>query len=283
MDNFYQILFLILIYVISVVINRIAKGKQDKEMKELAATLSLDYIEGGLMHSPRVAGVYEGHTVMIENVARSRGRDQKLFFRVMMNGDVSIPDSIRIHNALSFGPVTGLFGEIGEFFGVHDIQFDNSVFNDKFVIRGKNEALVKSVIDESVQEALINIGRVNLVIQDNEIIYEDEGSAPENESRIRIILSFEDRIATTIAQTLASGIPAEGETTGPAEGYRQRTQTQYAHRQEPARQQVTVDMGRIYKVTGSDITAPRSDYYPINVSPDSVISQLKREGYYAGE
>jgi hypothetical protein len=286
MDDFYQIIFVVLLYIIGAVINRIAKGKQDQAMKELATTLSLEYIEGGLMRKPRIAGTYEGRAVMIENVVRSRGRDQRTFFRVVMHSEVPIPDSIRVHNALSFGPVTDLFSEIGEFFGIHDIPFDNSVFDEKFVVRGRNEGLVQAIIDPSVQESLINISRVNLVIQDDEIIYEDEGNAPEQESRIRIILTVEDRIATRIGEVAATGYPEPEEAEEPVDGFRPKPEVEpaFAHQGTVGEKVITIDMGhRTYRVPTTDYVAERSDYYPQATSPDQMISQLRREGYYSGD
>jgi len=302
-DNYYQFIFIILLYIIGAIINRVVKGRQDQAMKELGSALSLEYIEGGMMHRPRLAGTYQGRDVMVENTVHSRGREQKPFFRVVMHTNVGIPDSIRVHNTRSFGPVTGLFTEIGEFFGVHDIPFDNSVFDEKFVVRGRNEHLVKGVLDAEVQEALINIGRVNLVIQDDEIIYEDEGNAPENESRIRLILTFEDTIAARVAEVAAKGYVEEEGVEEPIQGFKPKPKPEAVQPQsvqyglpQPGlplptsgqtsprpRPQITVDMGRVYKVAHSDIIASRSDYAPQVITPEKLIHQLKSEGYYGGD
>ena len=307
-DNYYQLIFIVLIYIIGAIINRVMKGKQDRAMKELGSALSLEYIEGSLVHPPRLAGTYQSREVTVENVSHSHGREQKPFFRVVMRTSIPIPDSIRVHTSLSFGPVTGLFTEIGEFFGVHDIHFDNSVFDEKFLVRGRNELLVKAVLDAEVQEALLSIGRVNLVVQHDEIIYEDEGTAPENESRIRMILSFEDIIATQVTSVAAKGYSEEGGVPEPIEGFKPKPQAtqpqptgynplpigfpqpgmpQPGTGQAPprAQPQVTVDMGhnKVYRVGHSDVVALRSDYAPQKVTADSLINQLKSEGYYSGD
>jgi hypothetical protein len=289
MDDAFQIVIVILLYIIGMAINRFAKGRQDKDMQELAARLSLEYIEGGLMRSPRVAGLYDGQEVMIENVLRARrgSREQKAFFRIITHSEVPIPDSIRVHNALSFGPVTDLFSEIGEFFGIRDIPFDNSVFNDKFVIRGRNEALVKMVLNEEAQEALIGISRVNLVIQDDEIIYEDEGKAPENESRIRTILTLQKGIANRIGEIVASGGIEMEKEEAPRDIFKPKpAPVPAAFRAdippEPEIQTVPVQ-GRVIRELSADIVPARSDYYPVAPLPEQLVRQLKREGYYGGD
>ena len=280
----YNTIFLIVFYIIGAIINRVARGKQDTQMKELAQTLSLDYVDGNILRKPRIAGVHEGREVMIENIIRSKGqKEKKTFFRVLTHSDVQIPDSIRIHNSLSFGPITGLFSEIGDFFGVHDIPFDNSVFDDKFVVRGRDANLVKAVISPEVQEALINLGKVNLVIQDDEIIFEQEGHAPEHESRIRSILTFENTIASKIAESLASPEFAERAVEVPVPSFRRKPQ--------PAQQTMNIEInisgsargGRMMPHPTADIIPLRSDYVPESASPDDVIAELKRGGYYTGD
>lgn len=282
-DSVYNIVILVVLYFIGAIINRVTRGKKDKAMQELAIRLSLDYIEGNMMRKPRVAGIYEDREVMIEDITRAgKGADKKLFFRVIMFTGVSLPDSIRIHNSRSFGPVTDLFSEIGEFFGIRDIPFDNSVFDDKFLVRGRNETIVKSVIDPAVQESLIGLSRVNLVAQDTEIIFEDEGMASENENRIRIILQLQDDIASTIEEVAAvKGFDVEMEER-PTDAFKPKTTPEPTHTLSDVAA-VGGLMGKAIISLDPDIKPQRSDYYPQPASPDDVIIQLKREGYYTGD
>jgi len=283
MDDSYNIVILIIIYIIGAMINRAAKGKHDKGMQELAARLSLEYVEGGMMRKPRLAGIYENREVMIENLSRSKRRgDKDPVFRVVMFVDIPLPDSIRVYNARSFGPVTDLFSEIGEFFGVHDIPFDNSVFDEKFVVRGRNEAIVRSVLDPAVQESLISISKANLVIQGTEIIYEDEGNAAENESRIRTIFQIQDLIAKRIADVAAvGGFEVEEET--PRDVFKPKP----AQKPMEIPSDIGLESGQagevVMRALEPDLVAARSDYYPQPISPDDVIIQLRREGYYTGD
>ena len=99
MDDYYQLIFLALIYIIGMVINRAAKGKQDKAMKELASALSLEYIEGSLVRKPSVAGVYEGREVVLG----PRSGDYYLVREgleegesVVVNGNFKIDSAIQI-------------------------------------------------------------------------------------------------------------------------------------------------------------------------------------------
>ena len=282
-DSAYNAVILVVLYLIGAIINRVTRGKKDKAMQELAIRLSLEYVEGNMMRKPRLAGMYEDREVMIEDITRSgKGADKKLFFRVIMFTGVSLPDSIRIHNSRSFGPVTDLFEEIGEFFGIRDIPFDNSVFDDKFLVRGRNETIVKSVIDPAVQESLIGLSRVNLVAQSTEIIFEDEGMASENESRIRIILQLQENIASKVEEVAAiKGFDVESEES-PADTFTPQTSPEPTHTLSDV---AAVDglMGRAIISLDPDIKPQRSDYYPQPASPDDVIIQLKREGYYTGE
>jgi len=113
-------------------------------------------------------GVYRNHHVEIYlKVEDNDGPSRSTVMSVSFNN----PRRISIHLTKK-----GLLEEIRKrLFQVPETIVDDPEFDQKFVIRGSNESVIKTILDPSIRKKIMNIKNFHITIDGNEAYFEESG------------------------------------------------------------------------------------------------------------
>lgn len=121
------------------------------------------FVEGGLFCGPdRVVAQYKEWTITLDTYTVSNGKSSTTYTR--MRAPYVNADGFKFSLYRS-----GIFSEIGEFLGFHDIEIGNEDFDKAFVIKSFDENKVKELLAEPrIRELIDQQPRFHLEAKDDE-------------------------------------------------------------------------------------------------------------------
>jgi hypothetical protein len=139
-------------------------GPSKKEIwKILSEQTGSEFVEGGFFCGPdKVVVQYKDWTITLDTYTVSTGKTSTTYTR-MRAPYVNI-DGFRFSLYRS-----GIFTEIGEFLGFHDIEIGNEEFDNNFVIKSSDEDKVKELLAEPrIRDLIDQQPRFHLEVKDDE-------------------------------------------------------------------------------------------------------------------
>ena len=139
-------------------------GPSKKEIwKILSEQTGSAFVEGGLFCGPdKVVAQYRDWTITLDTYTVSNGKSSTTYTR--MRAPYVNVDGFRFSIYRS-----GIFSELGEFLGFHDIEIGNEYFDKAFVIKSSDEDKVKELLSEpKIQELIDQQPRFHLEVKDDE-------------------------------------------------------------------------------------------------------------------
>ena len=132
---------------------------QNEQRKAIASALQLTHTSSG-----RLEGLYNGFAV---SVMYQSGRVAKTEITTRFNKPM--PNGLRIYRE------TAILSDIGKFLGGQDIQTQDAVFDDTFIVKGQPEAHVEKLLTRRVRAAIIRANAVaRLELNEKEIVFLDD-------------------------------------------------------------------------------------------------------------
>jgi len=147
-------------------------------MKDLALSLGCKY------ENNAITGEYRNHRISIDYPVRQHTHytgkgtrtDTTYYTRIQVSHKGQIDGQIEVYKQ-------GFLSTIGKALGMQDIQVGNREFDKTFIVKGKNEARVKQILDPEVQQKMLQL-KIPLVIKPDQIFHEVEG---QNKDKQKII------------------------------------------------------------------------------------------------
>lgn len=139
-------------------------GPSKKEIwKILSEQTGSEFVEGGLFKgSDKVVAQYRDWIITLDTYTVSNGKTSTTYTR--MRAPYVNVDGFRFSIYRS-----GIFSELGEFIGFHDIEIGDVDFDKAFVIKASDQEKVKELLADPQIRELINLQpRFHLEVKDDE-------------------------------------------------------------------------------------------------------------------
>lgn len=138
-------------------------GPSKKEIwKMLSDEIGSEFVEGGFFKADKVLVKHKEWTITLDTYTVSNGKSSSTYTR--MRAPYVNVDNFRFSIYRS-----GIFTEIGEFLGFHDIEIGDTNFDKSFVIKAPNENKVRELLTEPKLKELVNCQpRFHLEVKDDE-------------------------------------------------------------------------------------------------------------------
>ena len=139
-------------------------GPSKKEIwQNLSEQIGSEFVKGGLFCGPdKVIAHYKDWIITLDTYTVSNGKTSTTYTR--MRAPYVNADGFRFTLYRS-----GIFSEIGEFLGFHDIEIGNEDFDKAFVIKSSDEEKVKELLAEpKILELIDQQPRFHLEVKDDE-------------------------------------------------------------------------------------------------------------------
>lgn len=110
---------------------------------------------GGIMHPNYMTFEYNNHIIKVDTFTFMAGNVPITYFRTSAIFEELKTFDLKINRE-------GMLSSVSKFFGAMDIQIDHKEFDDRFMIKGNDEELVKKVLDDKLRESLFNMDGFSL-------------------------------------------------------------------------------------------------------------------------
>ncbi|QXM05141.1 DUF3137 domain-containing protein [Crassaminicella indica] len=123
----------------------------DTEEKWIQFSREIDgkYVEGGLFKSSQVKANISNWRIVLDTQLIATGRTRTTHTRIRARFVNISGFTFKIHK-------NGLFSKIGRLFGMQNILIGDSIFDDKFIIKGNDEQKVKQLFSNKKIREMIN-------------------------------------------------------------------------------------------------------------------------------
>jgi len=153
---------------------------RDEIWKQLCDSIDGTLVEGGFWKGKRVEAKHNNWKLYLDTYTVSTGKTTVTYTRVRM-------PFINLKNFYFKIYKSGVFSGIGKIFGMQDIQVGYEDFDDKYIIKGNNEELVKQIFLNNKIRALIEAQpKISLEIKMNEGVFGPKFK--ENESELYFLV-----------------------------------------------------------------------------------------------
>jgi len=158
------------VIVLVVAIAYFRRQARQRAWSELADRTGLTFESDGWFGTSRVTGVYRGHQLTLDTFRRgSSGKNSTTYTRIVL----FVNNQSNLYLALYH---EGVFSKIGKFFGMQDIQVGDIELDRRFIIKGKPEKAVVSVLTSgALPQKLLEARSVNLEVDGRELHFEQVG------------------------------------------------------------------------------------------------------------
>jgi hypothetical protein len=138
-------------------------GPSKKEIwKMLSDEIGSEFVEGGFFKADKVLVKHKDWIITLDTYTVSNGKSSTTYTR--MRAPYVNVDGFKFSIYRS-----GIFTELGEFLGFHDIEIGDDDFDKSFVIKSSSENKVRELLSEPLLKELINgQSRFHLEIKDDE-------------------------------------------------------------------------------------------------------------------
>lgn len=138
-------------------------GSSRREIwRRLSEELGGRYVEGGFCRDTRVEVAHGEWTVTLDTYTASTGSVTVVYTR--MRAPYVNPEGFRFTIYRR-----GVFSDIGKFFGMQDVEVGDPAFDRDFIIRGTDEARLRSLFSSpALRELLEKQPQIHLSVKDDE-------------------------------------------------------------------------------------------------------------------
>lgn len=138
-------------------------GPSKKEMwKILSDEIGSQFVDGGFFKADKVIAKHKDWTITLDTYTVSTGKSSSTYTR--MRAPYVNVDGFRFKIYRS-----GIFTELGEFLGFHDIEIGDAAFDKSFVIKSSNKNKVRELLSEpQLKELMDRQPRFHLEVKDDE-------------------------------------------------------------------------------------------------------------------
>lgn len=138
-------------------------GPSKKEIwKSLCEQMGYNYVEGSFFKTDKVVAQHKDWIITLDTYTVSTGKSSTTYTRMRVPY-VNV-DGFRFSISKS-----GVFSEIGEFLGFHDIEVGDESFDESFVVKASDEIKVKELFAEPhIRELISQQPRFRLEVKDDE-------------------------------------------------------------------------------------------------------------------
>lgn len=133
-------------------------GMNFKDMlEEYADTCGGSIHKAGLMHPEHMIFEHNNHTIKVESYTYMAGNIPITHFRASALYYEIKPLELRITRE-------GLLSSFSKMFGAQDIEINHPDFDDKYIIKGNDEILIKQLLDDKLRASIIEADRPILYV-----------------------------------------------------------------------------------------------------------------------
>lgn len=138
-------------------------GPSKKELWSLLAEQTgSTFVDGGFFKCDKVLVKYRQWVITLDTYTVSTGKSSATYTRIRAPYVNADGFQFVIHRS-------GIFSEVGEFLGFHDIEIGDEEFDQAFVIKSLNEEKVRELFaDPKLQELIHQQPRFDLKVKDDE-------------------------------------------------------------------------------------------------------------------
>ncbi len=167
--------------------------KQNEKWQVLADSLGLDYFPGSWFTKGSIAGVYKGHSVKIWVFTKGSGKNKSTWTGVQTDLRVPMVLGLKIYREHAF---SGL----GKMLGFQDIQTGDTIFDQRFVIKGKDPAKVLQFLTPAVRQAVMTYDKVCPAgVTDDHIGWEARGVVTDLD-RLRLVINAQNLLVSSLSR-----------------------------------------------------------------------------------
>jgi len=118
-------------------------GPSKKEIwNELSNMINADYVEGGFFGRDKVAAHAGQWTITLDTYTVSTGKSSTTYTRMRVPYVNKDGLYFKVYR-------TGIFSDMGKALGMQDIEVGNSAFDEGFIIKGNDEAKVRTLFSNT--------------------------------------------------------------------------------------------------------------------------------------
>lgn len=133
-------------------------GMNFKDMlEEYADTCGGKLHKAGIMHPEHMTFEHNNHTIKVESYTYIAGNVPRTHFRV----SALYYEIKTLELRITLG---GFLASVTKMFGAQDIQIDHPDFDDKYIIKGNDEMLIKHLLDDNLRASIIDADRLILYV-----------------------------------------------------------------------------------------------------------------------
>ncbi len=130
--------------------------------KELCKEINADFVNDGFLKGSRVEVKYLNWTIYLDTYTVSAGQTVITYTRMRSPFIFKEKFYFKIYNS-------GMFSDIGKFFGLQDIEVGYEEFDRNFIIQGDNDDFIKKLFSNSKIRELIKVQpKINFEVKQTE-------------------------------------------------------------------------------------------------------------------
>ncbi len=162
--------------------------KKGKAWKAMADRLKLSYQTGGFFKPGRVYGPFQDYQIEVRTITRGSGKNSKTYTQINTLAHPPLAMGLRVYRE-------GFFSSVGKVLGFQDIQTGDATFDERFIIKGRNEDAVRRLLTPNLRVAMLEYDRAvgGASIDDEGIHWEEQGIEGKTE-RIEKILQGQSEL-----------------------------------------------------------------------------------------
>lgn len=143
---------------------------QRQAWNELASLAGLTFEPQGFFSPMWVTGQYRGRNLVLDTCTRGRGRYSTVYTRILVSVNNSFGLSLELYEQSALG-------EIAQALGAQDIQAGNASLDRRFVIKGRPEDAIVSVLAAgNLSDKLMAARSVDIRVNGREVRFEQRGT-----------------------------------------------------------------------------------------------------------
>lgn len=174
--------FVVVGAVVGLFVQKALADSRAKQWELLAQELGLRYGRQGWLSTGAIVGRLGEVQVEVGTFYRGRGKHRRIFTKIVAHLQPSLGLGLHIYRE-------GFLSEIGKVFGMQDLKTGDREFDDRFIVKGSDEARVLSLLGPDLRGALLNYERLSSYVELNDAqLYWESSGVEANREKMRAIL-----------------------------------------------------------------------------------------------
>lgn len=149
-----------------------------------AHQLGADFVPGSWSKPGLIHGTFRNYRIEVTTITRGSGKNQKTYTRVKTFTNPHLALGIRVYRE-------GFFSGVGKVLGFQDIQVGDKGFDDRFIIKGRDEEAVLRLLHSELRHRLSQydaaVGGKGLELADDALNWESRGVIKDTERLVWLV------------------------------------------------------------------------------------------------